>query len=314
MTLIARALKVSRQCCYRPVSGAGPGPDGPQNATQRPGFVSIAANGRTRHPMAPPLPLDWPTCVLGPEHLEVEVALHVLARRHVAAGYRKLTARLRRRGYRVNKKKVARLLRAWGFTRARRRPHPKAQGRPFDITRPNELWQTDLTAVWCGEDGWSYFTAVIDCYDRTILGWTFTRRCRTLDVLPALEAAVATAFPGLEHLDDVDGEIATRVVLRHDNGTQFTATRYLETARTLGVKTSRTAYRHPDGNAFIERLYRTLKEECVWPNDFETYDEALAAITPWVLDYNLERPHMSLQDRTPAETRAEALNPHNRAA
>lgn len=313
MTLIARAMKVSRQCCYRPVSGAGTDPNGPQTGIPRPGFAAIGAKGRSRHPMAPPLPLDWSTCALGPGDLEVEVALHVLARRHVAAGYRKLTARLRRRGCVINKKRVARLLRAWGFTRARRRPHPKAQGRPFDITRPNELWQTDLTAVWCGEDGWGYFTAVIDCWCRSILGWTFTERCRTLDVVPALEGAVATAFPGLEHLD-IDGELATRVVLRHDNGTQFTATRYLETARALGVKTSRTAYRHPDGNAFIERLYRTLKEECVWPNDFDSYDEALAAISVWVLDYNLERPHMSLQDRTPAEARAEALNPHNRAA
>ncbi len=66
-------------------------------------------------------------------------------------------------------------------------------------------------------------------------------------------------------------------------------------------KLSRTAYRHPDGNAFIERLYRTLKEECVWPNDFDSFNEALAAITAWVQDYNEHRPHDSLRDRTPAE-------------
>jgi transposase InsO family protein len=108
---------------------------------------------------------------------------------------------------------------------------------------------------------------VLDCYDRSILGWTFTRRCRTIDVIVALEAAVAVAFPYVEHLDIDEG--ATRVVLRHDNGTQFTASRYLETARTLGVKCSRTAYRHPDGNAFVERVYRPYKEECVWPNEFE---------------------------------------------
>ncbi len=312
MTTIASALGVSRQCCYRPVSGAGPDPNGPQTGTQRPGSAPFTANARSRHPMAPPLPLDWQTCALGPEHLAVEVALHVLARRHVAAGYRKLTARAKRAGYVINKKRVQRLLRAWGFTRARRRPHPKAQGRPFDISAPNELWQTDLTAVWCGEDSWGYFTAVIDCWCRSILGWTFTRRCRALDVIGALETAVGTAFPYVEHLDDV--EPATRVVLRHDNGTQFTATRYLDTARALGVKCSRTAYRHPDGNAFVERVCRTYKEECVWPNEFARYDEALAATAAWVDDYNHERPHQSLGDRTPAEVRAEALTPHNRAA
>jgi len=261
--------------------------------------------------MAPPLPLGWQTCVLGPGHLDVETALHVLARRHVAAGYRKIGARARRAGYVINHKRVQRLLGCWGFCRARRRPHPKAQGRPFDITQPNELWQTDLTAVWCGEDGWAYFTAVLDCFCRSILGWSFTRRCRTLDVVVALETAVGVAFPYVEHLDV---ESVPRVVLRHDNGTQFTAGRYFDTARTLGIKLSRTAYRHPDGNAFVERLYKTYKEECVWPEEFDSFEEALAATTAWVGDYNHERPHMSLRDRTPAEARAEALTPHNHAA
>ena len=80
------------------------------------------------------------------------------------------------------------------------------------------------------------------------------------------------------------------------------------------VTLSRTAYRHPDGNAFIERLYRTLKEECVWPNDFASFDEALTAIEAWVLDYNHERPHDSLDDKTPAEARAQALTRLNPAA
>ena len=185
--------------------------------------------------------------------------------RHVAAGYRKVCARARRAGYRINRKRVARLLRIWGFCRARRRPHPKAQGRPFEITKPDELWQTDLTALWCGEDGWAYFTAVLDCYDRSILGWCFTRRCRALDVVVALEHAHAAAYPHLVEPAEVG------VVLRHDNGTQFTAGRYLDTAAVLGIKLSRTAYRHPDGNAFAEHLYRTYKEECVWPNEFASF-------------------------------------------
>lgn len=75
--------------------------------------------------------------------------------------------------------------------------------------------------------------------------------------------------------------------------------------RELGIKLSRTAYRHPDGNAFIERLYRTYKEECVWPNEFNSYDEALAAATAWVIDYNEHRSHDSLgRDTVPAEYRS----------
>ncbi len=292
VAVIARVLRVSRQSLYYT-------PKHPDRVGPRPPLRLVP----------PPLPDDWQTIVLSPAVIDLHTALHVLARRHPAAGYRKLTSRLRKKGWLVNRKRIARLLRAWGFCRKKVLRHPKAQGRPFDISMPNELWQTDLTSVWCGEDGWCYFTAVIDCYDRSILGWVFTRRCRTIDVIDAVAKAHACAWPHGIDADDVT------VVLRHDNGSQFTSTRYLEDCKLLGITTSRTAYRHPDGNAFIERLYRTLKEECVWPNDFISYDEALDAISAWVIDYNTERPHDSLgKDTTPAEARAAALNEHKTAA
>lgn len=244
---------------------------------------------------------------LGPGHCDIETAVHVLAVRHPAAGYRKVTARARRAGYVLNRKKTARLLKAWGFLRTRRKPHPMAQGRPFDITASNQLWQTDMTAIWCGEDGWGYFTAVIDCYDRVLLGWSFTLRCRAVDVSPSLEMAWSAAFPyGRE--DDT-----AKVTCRHDNGTQFTSTHYRGVAKALDLKLSRTAYRHPDGNAFIERMFHTLKEEAVWPNEFDDYDQARTAVKEWITDYNTEHPHASLGERTPAEARAEAAQ-HKTAA
>ena len=94
------------------------------------------------------------------------------------------------------------------------------------------------------------------------------------------------------------------VVCRHDNGTQFTATHYRDVAHQLGITLSRTRYRHPDGNAFVERLYRSLKEEAVWPEDFRDFEEAHAALSAWVHDYNHERPHQALRYRTPAEARS----------
>lgn len=90
------------------------------------------------------MPVVDESIVIHPTTMSVEDALAVLARRHVANGYRMLTARLRRHGYLVNRKKVQRLLRVWGVTVPARRPHPKAQGRPFEIDRSNALWQTDL--------------------------------------------------------------------------------------------------------------------------------------------------------------------------
>jgi putative transposase len=274
VAIIARVLRVSRQSLYDTPSK----PDGPRPPMKR--------------SMPPVLPEGWPQLVLSTETVTLEEALHVLARRHPAAGYRKICARARRAGFVVNRKRVARLLREWGFTRRAPRPHPKAQGRPFNVIAPNVLWQTDLTSAWRGEDGWA-----------------FTQRCRAKDLSPALEHAWATTWPrGPEPDEDIV------VVCRHDNGTQFTSNHYRDVAHALGVKLSRTAYRHPDGTAFIERLYRTLKEECVWPNDFGSFDEAFAAITAWVEDYNHHRPRDSLRDRTPAEARAAALTTLNSAA
>lgn len=255
----------------------------------------------------PVLPEGWKRMPLGPDEADVETAIHALALRHPAAGYRKITARARRFGYVLNRKKTARLLKAWGFLRARKKPHPKVQGKPFDISGSNQQWQNDMTSIWCGEDGWGYFTAVIDCYDRVLLGWSFTLRCRATDVSSALEMAWSTAFPyGRD-------EEEPKVTCRHDNGTQFTSTHYRDVAKDLGITLSRTAYRHPDGNAFIERMFRTLKEEAIWTAEFDTYGQAREAILSWIIDYNTQRPHASLDERTPAEARAEAT-PHKTAA
>jgi putative transposase len=154
---------------------------------------------------------------------------------------------------------------------------------------------------------WGYFTAVIDRYDQVLLGWSFTLRCRAADLSPSLEMAWATAFPYGRDEDE------PTVTVRHDNGTQFTSIHYRGVAKTLGLLLPRTAYRHPEGNAFIERMFRTLKEEAIWPNEFHSFDQALAAIVAWIQDYNTDRPHASLRERTPSEAYAEAAQ-HKAAA
>ena len=174
----------------------------------------------------------------------------------------------------LNRKKTARLLKAWGFLRTGRKPHPKAQGKPFDITASNQVWQTDMTSVWCGQDGWGSFTATIDTYDRVLPGWSFTVRCRSTDVPPSLEMAWSTPFPYSR------GEDEEKVTVRHDNGAQFTAAHYRDVAKTLDLRLSRTAYRHPEVNASIERMFRTLKEGAIWPSEFATSTRHSARSSP----------------------------------
>ena len=82
----------------------------------------------------------------------------------------------------------------------------------------------------------------------------------------------------------------------------------------LGIKLSRTRYRHPDGNALVERIFLSLKREEVWPSEYESFAQALAAVQAWIDDYNRERPHQALGCRTPSEVRAAALTPTQSAA
>ena len=121
----------------------------------------------------------------------------------LAYGYRRVTWWLRRKeGLRVNRKRVLRVMRERGLLvrsrrlRARRR---KEWGR-VEASRPNEIWQSDMTKVWAGPSiGWAYLVSVIDCCTREIVGWNLSHRCRTEDALTT------------------------------DNGTQFTSSRFLET-------------------------------------------------------------------------------------
>ncbi|MEO6796702.1 MAG: integrase core domain-containing protein [Candidatus Dormibacter sp.] len=82
----------------------------------------------------------------------------------------------------------------------------------------------------------------------------------------------------------------------------------------MASSSSRTRYRHPDGNALVERIFLSLKQEEVWPQDFDSFAQAQAAVTHWIVDYNTERPHQSLKYRTAAEVRQEALGSTQSAA
>lgn len=91
------------------------------------------------------------------------------------------------------------------------------------------------------------------------------------------------------------------MTLTTDNGTQFTSARFIETLARLGITHRRTAYHHPEGNSYIERFHRSLKEEEVWVNEYQSLEEARASIARYVCEYNHDRPHRGLRDRTPWE-------------
>ena len=134
---------------------------------------------------------------------------------------------------------------------------------------------------------------MIDCHTREIVGWDLSARCRTQEALAAVEQAVLERLPA--------GSRGIGLTLTTDNGTQFTSARFLETLTELGITHRRTAYHHPEGNSYIERFHRSLKEEEVWPSEYQSLEEARASIERYLREYNHDRPHQSLGDRTPRE-------------
>ena len=101
------------------------------------------------------------------------------------------------------------------------------------------------------------------------------------------------AFSSYPFLLDGPALLDAGVTLTTDNGTQFTSTRFIET-----LNRRRTAYNHPGS---IERFHRSLKEEEVWTAGYRNLQEARASIARWVEEYNHDRPHRGVGNRTPHE-------------
>lgn len=123
------------------------------------------------------------------------------------------------------------------------------------------------------------------------MGWHLSTRCRTVDALAAILPAVMNRFP--------QGSRGAGLTLTTDNGTQFTSKRFVATMAQLGITHRRTAYPHPEGNSYIERFHRSLKEEEVWLHEYRNFAEAQASITHWMGEYNHRRSHQSIKNRTP---------------
>jgi putative transposase len=209
----------------------------------------------------------------------------------------------RRDGLTVNRKAVYRILKAKGWLVHQRiwTPRPRVKGMVSRAERSNERWAMDLTHIPVGRDGWAHLAAVIDCHDRAIIGHEFSLRGRAREAERALEDACILRFGTLR-------PEGSTPVLRSDNGLIFQSRRFRRACRDYRLSQEFITPYTPEQNGMIERFFRSLKEECTWLHNFETFDEAKRAITTWIRFYNEERPHQSLGYLSPHEYRAQQLN------
>lgn len=217
--------------------------------------------------------------------------------RHRTFGHRFIRALLRRRhSIQVNRKTVLRVMRELGTTQARICHKPK---RPKRVEKmrpeaPNVAWQIDMTSFQLSDLTPAYLVTVLDCCTRQIVGWTLDRRCRASEWTAAVRQ-------GLEVRGLMTKEACAGLTLRSDNGSQPCSTAFVAFLRHRGVQGQYTGYNAPDDNAYVERVIRTIKEDEIWGNDYDTFTEARDAIDAYVTFYNAERPHSSLDYHTPDE-------------
>lgn len=199
----------------------------------------------------------------------------------------------------MNKNTVQRIFQLKGW-QVRKRPigqRPRIQALPSVATRPDERWSTDLCRVWGGKDGWLSLALVIDCHTRELLGWHLSRSGKASTATGALEQALISRFGTL-------GKVDVPFLLRSDNGLVFTSRKYTALVRSYGLQQEFITPHCPQQNGMVERVIRTLKEQCVHRHRFETLTHAMRTIGDWIHFYNHQRPHQALKMKTPAEAYA----------
>lgn len=211
-------------------------------------------------------------------------------------GYRRLRACLRRRGYRVNGKRVLGLMKEMGIRGIYPGPRTtcvdrKAYKHPYAlaemvINKPHQAWQIDLTYLRT-DHGFVYLTALIDVCSRYVVGWCLSNSLETSACLRCLEYSI-----------DMHG---VPFMINSDQGSQFTSHDWVNALTGHGIVISMSGSGRSNDNAHIERLWRTLKYEGLYIQGCRTVAELKKTLPKFMAWYNNHRPHQALAYRTPAE-------------
>lgn len=211
-------------------------------------------------------------------------------------GVRRMTEYLRQVGYNVGRDHVRTLLRNLGLVAIFARPNfsrPKVGNkvypyllRELEITRPNQVWSTDITYIRLGE-GFAYLTAVIDWYSRYVLSWGLSN---TLDSLFCVEV-----------IKEAIEKYGKPEIFNSDQGSQFTSQDFIGELIKNGISISMDGKGRCLDNIFVERLWRTVKYENVYLHNYESIKEAREGLSEYFKFYNEERFHQSLDYKTPRQ-------------
>ena len=211
-------------------------------------------------------------------------------------GYRRITWDLKDLGYKINHKKVYRLMKLIGLQAvypkknlSKRRqedavyPYLLADYPPL---KPHDVWCVDLTYLKTA-NGFIYLTALIDVVSRCVMGWSISPFLDTQNCLDALEMALSSGFKPF--------------IINSDQGCQFTSQEWVYSLSLLGIKISMDGKGRCLDNIPIERFWRTVKYEEVYLHTYETVAEARESLGKYIEWYNHERRHSGIGYQRPYE-------------
>lgn len=210
-------------------------------------------------------------------------------------GWPRMTAHLQRLGYPVNHKRVQRLMRVMGLQAIYPKPratvvNPEHRKYPYllrnlEIVRPNQVWSTDITYVPMAQ-GFMYLVAIMDWYSRYVLAWQLSNTLDGLFCQTTLREALVIGKPE---------------IFNSDQGVQFTALAFTAILNDAGIRISMDGRGRAYDNIFVERLWRSVKYDDIYPNRYATVPALFTGLDRYFALYNQERLHQSLGYRTPAE-------------
>ena len=211
-------------------------------------------------------------------------------------GSRQIAAYLPRKGYHAGRHRVRKLMKIMGLEAIYKRPntskkHPENRIysyllRNMQITRGNQVWCSDISYIPV-KRGFLYLVAIMDWATRKVLSW---RLSNTMDASFCKEA-----------LDEAIAKFGPPEIMNTDQGSQFTGAAWITTLTEAGVEISMDGRGRYLDNIFIERLWRSLKQEAVYLHELTDGFKAERVIGDWITFYNTDRPHTALEKRTPDE-------------
>ena len=195
----------------------------------------------------------------------------------------------------INRKKVQRLMRQMGIqgigpTPSLSKPCKEHKVFPYLLRgktacKPNEVWSTDITYIRLNH-GFGFLAAVIDWFSRYVLSWRLSNTMDKVFCIETLQEALKKGTP---------------TIFNTDQGSQFTSVDFTSILLEKGIKVSMDGRGRALDNIFVERLWRSVKYEDVYPKGYATMGAAADGLSEYFKFYNNERPHQSLNYKRPSE-------------